>query len=99
MPALQPLICCYLHPDFLSGFCLSSIGPVKGSHLVGIRAQAGDPWAWHLSGGKLGGRPWSLAGGLAWPGPVRPHAGDSGLSEGGVNMAKCPPRVRHIPLS
>lgn len=52
-----------------------STGPVKGSCLVGITAQAGDPWAWHLSVGQaleLGRRP-----GLAWAGG--PHTGDGVL--------------------
>lgn len=70
MLALRPHICCcYLHPDRLSGFCLSSIGPVKGSRLVGIRAQAGDPLAWHLSMGQAeGGQALELGRGpgLAW---------------------------------
>jgi hypothetical protein len=104
-PALKPCICFYLHPDFLSGLCLSSAGPVKEFHLVGVRAQAWawcltqDPLVWHLSMRHAGGKPCSLAGGLGWPGQVGPKLATVGSlrDRGRIAVAGCPPRASHIP--
>lgn len=66
------------------GPCLSSTEPVKGSCLVGVKAQVrasclmGDPWAWHLSERQLG-TGWSLAGGPGWAPAVGPTLATTGF--------------------
>ena len=90
---LPPPIGCCLHADSLSGPCLSSTGPVRGSCLLGVTAQAGDPGLAFVRGRalELGRSP-----GLEGAGQVGPTLVRGALCTGG-SPARCPPRGRRIP--